>query len=174
MTEPAAFSVEVKLETMDMYRLSLTTVLRRFRWFIVLMMLVAVGLIVSFASQDLRWEWSWQNIFGPLFVFVFMPYVFFVAPYFSSRKYLRKNPSLSGPFSYTFSESGIDVSRPNSQGHLNWQGIIEARETSAQFLLYPQTAIAHVIPKRFLSSAEQQAALRDLVRAHVKKARLRT
>jgi hypothetical protein len=174
MAEPAAFSVQVKLETMDMYRFSLTTVFRRFRWFMVLMLVVAMGLIVSLTSQYSHWEWNWQNILGPLFVFVFMPYAFFVAPYFSSRKYLRKNPNLSGPFTYTFSEGGIDVSGPNSQGHLNWQGVMEVRETSAQFLLYPQTAMAHVIPKRFLAAPDQQSALRALVRSHVRKCKLRS
>lgn len=166
-------SVEVKLETMDMYRFSLTTLFRRFRWFMVLMLAVALGLIVSFVSQEWHWEWGWQNILGPLFVFVFMPYAFFVAPYFSSRKYLRRNPNLSGPLTYTFSDAGIEVSGPNSQGRLNWQGVMEVRETPAQFLFYPQTAMAHVIPKRFLSNHDVQAALRALVRTHVKKAKLR-
>jgi len=172
MADQTTLTFEVRLETRDMYRFSLTTMFRRFRWFMLLMVFVALGLIVSLVSQDWHWEWGWQSIFGPLFVFVFVPYAFFVAPYFSSRKYLRKNPSLAGPVMYTILEKGIDVSGPHSQAHLSWDAITEALETSQQFLLYPQTAVAHVIPKHLLA-ADQQATLRALIRSHVKKTKLR-
>lgn len=171
MAEPAALSVEVKLETMDMYRFFLSTLFRRFRWF-VMIALLGVSLVVFLNVRTGQWDWSWQNLLGPI-ILIFMAYAFLISPYFAARKYLRKNPSVAGPFMYTFSEGGIDVSGPNSQGHLNWQGIMEVRETSALFLLYPQTILAHVIPKRLLPSPDQQASMRELIRTHVKKAKLR-
>jgi len=171
MAEPGAFSVEVKLETMDMYRFSLMTLFRRFRWFLP----IAVGALIIVVSLNViagQWDWSWQNLLGPAFL-VLIPYAFLVCPYFSSRKYVLKNPNLADPFTYIFSEQGIEVSGPHSQGRLTWEAIIEVRETPAQFLLYPQTAIANIIPKRFLANVDQQATLRALFRAHVKKVKLR-
>ena len=154
-----------------MYRFSLMTLFRRFRWFVGIAVL-GVSLVVFANVRAGQWDWSWQNLLGPVFL-IFIPYAFLISPYFAARKYLRRNPNIAGPFTYTFSEGGIDVSGPNSQGHLNWQGVMEVRETSLQFLFYPQTAIAHIIPKRFLSNTDLQAALRALVRTHVKNVKLR-
>jgi hypothetical protein len=170
MAEPGTFSVEINLETMDMYRFSLTTLFRRFRWFLIAV--VALLIVVSLNIIAGQWDWSWQNLLGPAFL-VLIPYAFLVSPYFASRKYLRKNPNLTGPFTYIFSDQGIEISGPHSQGRLTWEAIIEVRETPTQFLLYPQTAIADIIPKRFLPNVDQQATLRALLRAHVKKVKLR-
>jgi hypothetical protein len=172
MTDQTIFSVEVQLNVGDMYRYSMTTLFRRFRWFMLLFAVLTVYLVFQFSREDFHWSWSWENLFGPLFFFILFPYAFFIAPYFSSKKYLQRNPSLVGPNTYTFSADGIDISAAQSKSHLNWGAILEARETSAQLLLYPQTAIAHVIPKRALSAPGQLSTLRDLVRTQVKNVRL--
>jgi YcxB-like protein len=135
---------------------------------------LAVYLASEVARGNFHWSWNWENLFGPLFFFIIFPYAFFVAPYFSSKKYLERNPNLVGPNTYTFSPDGIDVSGLQSKGHLDWGAVLEARETSTQFLIYPQTSIAHVIPKRFLANAEQQICLRALIRDHAKKSTLQS
>jgi len=172
MTDQTNLSVEVQLNAGDMYRYSMTTMFRRFRWIMVLFTVLTMYLAFQFSREGFHWSWGWGNVFAPLFFFIFFPYAFFIAPYFSSKKYLQRNPSLVGPNKYTFSSDGIDVSSPQSNGHLNWGAILEARETSSQFLLYPQTAAAHVIPKRALSVPGQLSTLRDLLRTHVKNVRL--
>jgi len=172
MSNQTAISVQVELTPADIYRFSRMALFRRFRWFLMIVV-PAVILVICLNVLAGQWDWSWQNLLGPVFLFVFVPYGFLVSPYFAARKYLRKNPNVVGPMSYVFSESGIDVSGPHAQGHVNWEGIVQVQETAAQFLFYPQTAIAHVIPKRFLSDPEQQAGLRVLARTHVKKATLR-
>jgi YcxB-like protein len=173
MTDQSNVSVEVQLNAGDMYRYSMTTLFRRFRFFLVLFTGLTVYLVFQFSREDFHWSWNWGNVFAPLFFFIFFPYAFFIAPYFSSKKYLQRNPSLVGPNKYTFSSDGIDVSGPQSSGHLSWGAILEARETSSQFLLYSQTAAAHVIPKRALTVPGQLSALRELVRSQVKNARLK-
>ena len=173
MTDPSIFSVEVQLDAGDMYRYSMTAMFRRFRLFVVLFSFLAVYLAFQFSSKDFHWSWSWGNVFAPLFFFIFFPYAFFIAPYFSSKKYLELNPNLAGPHTYTFSPEGVDILGPQTKSHLSWAAILEVRETSAQFLLYSQTAIAHVIPKRVFSTPGQLSALRDLVRSQVKNAKLR-
>lgn len=172
MSEPTNLSVKVQLGTSDMYRYSMTTIFRRFRWFMLLFAVLTVYLAFQFSRVDFHWSLSFGNVFAPVFFFLIFPYAFFIAPYFSSKKYLQRNPSIVGPNTYAFSSEGIDVSAAQSNGHLNWAAILEARETSAQFLLYPQTAIAHVIPKRFMSN-EEQGALRTLLKQNVRKTKIR-
>lgn len=174
MAEHTTLSLEVQLNAADMYRYSVTTILRRFRWVVLLFSVLTAYLVLQILRGNFHWSWSFGSVFAPLFFFVVFPYAFFIAPYFSSKKYLQRNPNLAGPKTYRFSPDGIDVSGTETKSHLNWAGILEARETSAQFLLFPQTAIAFVIPKRVLSDAAQVAALRELIRGQVKKARLRS
>ena len=173
MTDQTNLSVEVQLNAGDMYRYSMTTIFRRFRWIMVLFTVLTLYLVFQFSRGDFHWSWSWGNVFAPLFFFILFPYAFFIAPYFSSKKYLQRNPSLVGPNKNTYTSDGKDVLGPQSNGHLNWGAILEARETSSQFLLYPQTAAAHVIPKRFMVPPQDQPALRILLRSHVTKLKLR-
>jgi hypothetical protein len=172
MADQNVVSLQVQLTPKDIYRFSLTTLFRRFRWFLPI---AAVGVLsVTFLNVMAgQWDWSWPNLLGPAFLLL-MLYGLFVSPYFGARKYLRNNASVVGPQSYIFSDSGIDVSGPHSQSHLSWEAILEVRETSSQFLFYPQTAIALVIPKHFLANPDQQASLKALVRRHVNKAKLRS
>ena len=156
----------------DLYRYYLSALLKRFWWFLVLMAVVGTWFIVSLSTGTIHWEWKVSNLAGPLFVFAFMPYAFFIAPYFTAKKQVRTNPNLNGPVRYQFSESGIELSGPNVQANLNWKAIVNARETASQILLYPQQTVAHVIPKRFLAGPDDLSALRSLIRVHVPKARL--
>jgi hypothetical protein len=120
-----------------------------------------------------RWQWSFPEMLGPLFPLVLFPYAFFIAPYFAARKRVKTDPNLKGPVNYNIANDGIEFSGPNVHAHLNWTTIMEAQETSAQFLLYPQASIAHVIPKRFLRTPADELALRALIRAHVAKSKLK-
>ena len=173
MANEAFYSVDVILNAGDMYRYSMTALLRRFKWITVMYTGLAVYLAFQFSRPSFHWTWSAGNVFAPLFFFVFFPYAFFVAPYFSSKKYLERNPNLVGPNTYTFSTNGVDILGRQTKSHLDWGAIQDVRETSAQLLLYTQTAIAHVIPKRAFSSIQQLVEVRDLLRRNVKTARLR-
>jgi len=161
-----------QLTARDIYNFSLDTIFRRFRWFLIVIGLVALFLIANIAENARNLEWTLPNVLTPLFILVFIPYAFFVAPYFSARKRIQTSPNLSGVITYEFSSGGVEISAPNSQAHLNWAALIEARETSDQFFLYPQTAMAHVIPKRFLN-ADDVPMLRALLRTHVAKTKLK-
>jgi hypothetical protein len=162
-----------QLTTQDLYRFSLMTLFTRLWWFLGIMILVGAWFIVSLLTGSIRWQWSVPNVVGPVFPFVIFPYAFFIAPYFAARKRVETSPNLKGTLSYIFANDGIEYSGPHVQAHLDWNAIIEARETSAQFLLYPQASIAHVIPKRFLATQADEVVLRGFVRSHVAKSKLR-
>lgn len=171
MTDQTAISLEVSLTPADIYRLSVMNLLRRFRWILVI---AGVGIIfvLLLNIKAGQWNWSWQNLLGPVLFFVLVPYGIFISPYRAARKYLRENPSSVGPLNYTFSERGIEVSGPHSQSHLDWQAIVRAQEAPSQFLFYPQTAIVHIIPKRLLTKPADREALRALIRVNVKNSKL--
>ena len=174
MSVQSAVIASVQLAPGDIYRLSLLTLFHRFWWFLGIMAVVASWLFWTILTGRAEWEWSLPNVLGPLFVLVFVPYAYFVAPYFAAKKYLKKNPNITGMLTYIYSDAGIDVTGPHSQAHMNWEAVLKVKETSAHFFLYSQTAIAQIIPKRFLSQSSDQAALRALISAHVKDAKLRS
>jgi len=169
---PTSITASGQLTVGDLYRYSLSALWRRFWFFLVIMALCAAYVPYSVFVAQQSWEWAPNSLLALAFPFVLTPYAFFISPYRGAKKLLRTNPNLQGPLRYVFSDAGIDMTGPHSQGHLDWPGISEVRETSGQFLLYPHRAIAHVIPKRFIPSVDEQLALRALLKQHVRKTKL--
>ena len=163
---------DVKLTVWDMYRFTEWAIWWRFGWPLTILGAVAVWFVYSRSFGHGHWGWTWGNIATALFLFVLVPYLFFVLPYFAIRKHFKRKPEVAGPFQYAFSEEGIDVSTPRSQDYVGWETITRVSETSSWFLVYPQTYPTQTIPKRFLSDAEQLAKLRALVRTYAKNAKL--
>ncbi len=170
--QQSAIKASGQLTVGDLYRFSLHTLFRRFRWFLGIVAAGALFFVTSLLGRTFHWEWTWSNIVGPLILFVLVPYAFLIAPYFAARKQLA-NPNVGGPKTYVFSEAGIELSGPTVQAHLEWSSVVEVRETSRQMLLYPQQSMAFVLPKRFFESEADMAALRALISAKVKHAKLR-
>lgn len=146
-------AIPVQLGAADLYRVSLTVLFRRFKWFLAI---ISFGLFVVVTLNVLagQWEWNWQSLLGPFFIL--SVYAVFVAPYCSARKYLAKNAHLGKEIIYVLSDDGIDVSAAHSHTRRTWGAILEARETPIHFLVYPQTALANIIPKRCLTGADQE------------------
>lgn len=173
MTENSTITASGQLSVGDLYRYSLATLWRRF-WFFLIIMAVC-GAYVPYSMIVARHDWSWSPnlLLGLAFPFVVTPYAFFLSPYLGVKKLLKSNPNLQGTLQYVFSDEGIEASGPHSHGHLDWSAITEARESSSQFLLYPNRSIAHVVPKRFFASADEASVLRGVLKKHVPKVRLR-
>ena len=157
----------------DIYRFSLYTLWKRFWFFLAVMVICAVYVPYSIFLAQEHWEWTFSSSLGLAFPFVLTPYAFFISPYRGAKKFIKTNPNVQGILSYVFSDAGIEITGPHSRSHLDWPAIASARETSVQFLLYPQQAIAHVIPKRFIGSPDGQQALRGLLKQNVAKTNLR-
>jgi YcxB-like protein len=173
MSSTSQITASGQLGVGDLYRYSLATLWRRFWFFLIIMVLCAAYVPYSLFVAGQTWEWAPNVILGVAFPFVLTPYAFFISPYLGAKKLLKTNPNLQGTLQYIFSDQGIEASGPHSHGHLDWSAISEARESATQFLLHPHRAVAHVIPKRFLASVEDQLVLRELLKKHVPKARLK-
>jgi hypothetical protein len=172
MTTTETVTASGQLSIGDIYRFSLYALWKRFWFFLVIMAICAAYVPSSIFLAQQHWEWTLSSSLGLAFPFVLTPYAFFISPYLGAKKILKTNPNVQGTLSYVFSDAGIEVTGPHSRSNLDWAAIASATETSTQFLLYPQQAIAHVIPKRFVPSPDRQAALRNLLKAHVAKAHL--
>jgi YcxB-like protein len=90
----------------------------------------------------------------------------------AAKSLLQGTPSLQGPTHWLFSDSAIRVDSPTGSSQIEWKTYMRVRETTVQFLLYPQTQIAHVIPKRCFSTNEQVSRFREMIRRCVPAATL--
>lgn len=159
-----------QLSSADIYRCSVRAIARRFWWFLLLMGVAALSFVITFWTTHP--PWTIQATLASLFLFVFLPYAFLLSPYLAARKLVRKNPELQGPSQYRFSDAGVEIHSPSTDGRMKWSGFVEIRETRQQFLFYPQKAVVHVLPKRSFASDSDIAAFRQLVRTCVPKAKL--
>jgi len=91
-----------------------------------------------------------------------------------AKSLLRNTPSLQGPTRWLFSDGAIRIDSPTGSSNLDWSTYVRVQETAVQFLLYPQTQVAHVIPKRCFESKEQVTRFRQVVRRQVPTASLQT
>jgi energy-coupling factor transporter transmembrane protein EcfT len=173
MTEGSSIQASGQITAGDLYRFSLYVFTRRLWWVLLTVAAAFIYFVTSFWSRWAQWEWNAPNIAGPLFVFVLMPWGFVVSPYFAAKKQLRTNPHLSGTVAYTFSDQGLATRGPHTQAQTDWNGIVKVRETSKLFLIFPQNAVALVVPKRFFASTTDESQARSILRSHVKDTKLR-
>jgi YcxB-like protein len=170
MTTEQEISLNCQLTAHDLYRFSLTTLRRKLWWFLLIICFSSLYFVYNVLTN--RISWNAQAIAATLFMFVFMPYAFFIAPYLSARKRFRTDPRLQQLISYTFSPSEIVIRASVGDSRLNWTAFAEVLETRKYFLLYPQSALAHVLPKRCFASQAEVEAFRQLLRSAALKARL--
>jgi hypothetical protein len=170
MTTEKEISLSCQMTTQDLYLFSLATIRRKFWWFLLLMCFLALFFIYNVSSDKITL--NLQAVVAGLFVFVFVPYAFLLAPYISARKRISTDPRLQQPIKYTFTGDAIDIRASSGDAHLNWTAFAEVVETRRQFLLYPQRAVAYVLPKRCFADATDVHAFRQLLRSKAPKARL--
>jgi hypothetical protein len=81
-------------------------------------------------------------------------------------RHRRQNPHLLGPCAITLHESGMRVESPNSDWVTMWTGIIRARETRDDYLLFVTRRSAVFLPRRALREADEPR-LRELLLRHL-------
>ena len=173
MTSGSSIQARGTFAAGDLYRFTLYVITRRLWWMSLVFGLSFISLATSYWFKMAEWEWTLPNVLGPFFLFVLMPYAFFVAPYFSAKKQMKTNPHLSAPSTFTFSDQGLGSVGPHSEAQTDWNGFVTARETSKLFLIYPQSGVARIVPKRFFASPGDESQAREILRSHVKDAKLR-
>jgi hypothetical protein len=73
------------------------------------------------------------------------------------------------PMEWRFSQERVHLQSPVASSEIEWNAFINYRETDRLFLLYVQSNVAHIIPKRALLEWQIEE-LRNLLSSHIKKA----
>jgi len=81
-----------------------------------------------------------------------------------ARKRFRQNPSANKKIVWRFDQRKLENSTDGSSGVYEWRSLIEIKEVSDGFLIFPQPRLAHWVPKKGFSSEIDISGFRDLVR----------
>ena len=178
MAEQAPIAVFVQLSFWESYRAAVLLTARAFRkvlyifGFMGSLWILLLALTLVRPSPEKEWYQTMQTSRQLSWVFA-LPILFvFVLPLLSAAKVVADERVKKG-INYAFSDSGIHVESVVAKADLQWAAIRQALETHSAFLLFPGTNVAHTLPKRCYANAADLAAMRELLRAHVPKAKLR-
>lgn len=170
-----SIEVDVSLKVQDVFRagfvrqgLALKILLGFFgiMWIIQIIVMFLAILIPDEYGDFLAQAWI------SLLVIPLAPLFVLGSQYICARSALKSCPPLQGAVKYVFSPLGIQVTTSQSEGTSTWDAVFEARESKSAVLIYQSTAIASVIPKRFLDDAKLTDLRRLLTTALGKKAKL--
>jgi len=113
---------------------------------------------------------TWGILFTPLFFL----YLFYGAPYFNAKSQYKNSENLRNTIRYSISDDLVTLQSATARSEMRWTTFLKAQETADLFLLYVRKGIAHPIPKRAFTSAEELSEFRELLRRHVKTVSFRT
>ena len=86
----------------------------------------------------------------------------------------RRNAMLAGTHTITLSGAGVRVEGPTMTLEHPWSGIVQARETKEQFLIYYTADSAYFVPRRALRERDEAPLRALLERSLGPRARLQT
>ena len=89
-----------------------------------------------------------------LIVFIVVNY-YLVAP-ISARRNFRMHKALQHPYTYSWSEAGLEIVSSRGQWQVVWDDCLKWRENESILLFYQSPRLFHMFPKRVLT-AEQIA-----------------
>ncbi|MBI5832796.1 MAG: YcxB family protein [Armatimonadetes bacterium] len=88
-----------------------------------------------------------------------------------AARMLRRDDAWRHERSWTVSEDGVLMVRPDADGRLGWPAIQRVLESPDGFLVFPQANLFHLLPKRCLTD-EQTEQVRALAQANCRYERL--
>src|SRR5579859_1201769 len=111
-------------------------------------------------------------LYGLAFVvpFVALVAVFFqyAVPAWVARSFVKKNPDKLGPIRHEIGPDGTSYQSVHGDGRLAWTAFHRIRETPDFFLLYTQSNLAQIMPKRCFENKEDISRYREIVRQYYK------
>jgi uncharacterized membrane protein len=105
----------------------------------------------------------WMNYTLPLILAAAYLYLY----YFAHRIAYRKNANLFSDIAVDVSPEGVHIVTPHSESTVPWSRYERWIESEKVFLLYVGQRTFNIIPKRVLTS-EQQNSLRTMLKTNVK------
>jgi hypothetical protein len=125
-------------------------------------LILAVALFVSIFGPDR----SFPNLALLWGLAAFWSYCLWYAPRYAARKMIKGSPSASLPHTMDISEDGLHSRTSAGESRLAWNLFIGWVEVDRVFALFPSPLTFFPIPKRAMSS-EQQEELRSILQKKV-------
>ncbi|HXN54012.1 MAG TPA: YcxB family protein [Candidatus Acidoferrum sp.] len=171
--------ITFQLSLRDVYRSNAAIMTGNLRWFfwplslICLIPIAGIAFALVAKTMGLSVPIGFAGLWGSLFLPTFLLYLRFGAPYFAARTLFKNNANLKAAIHYSISEDLVIQEMATGRAELRWSTFVRVREAPDLFLLYVQKQLAHPIPKRAYTSAQELSAFRDIVRRQVPRAELR-
>ncbi len=125
-------------------------------------LILAMALFVSIFGPDR----SFPNLALLWGLAAFWSYCLWYAPRYAARKMIKGSPSASLPHTMDISEDGLHSRTSAGESRLAWDLFIGWVEVDRVFALFPSPLTFFPIPKRAMSS-EQQEKLRSILQKKV-------
>jgi len=157
--------LDVLLEFRDFLRATYWFFFRRFKFVLILFVIVLVVYPLLLFSGQISTSAN-DNYWG-LLIPAGILFFLLINPYFSARRQMTSNKCLNQRLHYVFDETGIDATAPLSSGHTSWANIHKAYETSSNFLLFISKNMMYTIPKRCFVDGSQIDGFRQLLKSQL-------
>lgn len=89
-------------------------------------------------------------------------------PWLGARQFVKKNPTKLGPSKVSISSHGVDYESLQANTTAKWSAYPRILETKDLFLLYTQSNIAQILPKRCFENPDEINDLRKILTTHYK------
>lgn len=146
-----------------------------FRWALSKMWYGRMGLAIALIILFGLWEGSVEFVrplLEPPLLYVIvcvLLYSILLKPYLISRALIETSNGGTRTVSYVFSENGVDIRRGGYEGHYDWAAIRRAKQTPHLVVLYTDSNLAIILPKRSFADPQQLTDLRTLLTDKVKR-----
>lgn len=167
--------LHVKLETKELFQANLGSLINRLKVSAILycsVFAMCVGVLILHAFHPTEISESRVEQFTPTLMALLAPA--FVLPmllWFQACK-VTDDPRAKLGFDVTVSDSGYCAVGSTGRVELQWNAFLSARETASSFQLYVSKATFYIVPKRCFASETEMLLARDIIRAHIPRAKL--
>ena len=179
MNTTKTIDVDFDLTFADLYKATLAISIYVLRYLIWGIAIIAALWAICFAAGSMHYSWSYNAdaLAQWLMTFVIgaVPTALILIPVvaFVRVKQMLRAEGSDGKRHYVFSEAGIKIESQVANADVKWEAYRQVRETRKYFLLYAAPGFANVVPKSCFSDPDSIADFRSLVRARVRKFKLR-
>lgn len=134
-------------------------------------MALALVLVAFFAIWEGTIEFLRPLLEPPLLYveIIVLLYSIFFRPYLFSRAVIRTSGGRNYAHSYVFSDEGVVVRREHYEAHYDWAAIRRAKQTAHLLVLYTDSSLAIIVPKRCFANPQQLKEFRTILTEKVKR-----
>lgn len=156
---------EMKMTPKTMYNFLMYHTYHGFNGIFSILAGAALLALYAFGGRENSNSWLYL-LFGVLFL-VYQPWTLLT----QAAKQVSTNPVFKKPLRYEVSEEYLKVLQEETENEISWTAVTKVRENGRSIFVYTGKRNAFIWEKAQLG--DQTAAVRSLIRAHAKNARLK-